>query len=357
MIDECNEIESQSIPIYIQYYLIHLVLFFFFFVLFLFLFFLLSTFAPSIYRHIFSSESDVRHQNLSFMDPAVEAAAGLSAGALTTIVVHPLDMARVRLQVDKGVTTLSQVLKQAIRSREPVKELYRGLGPNLAGNTTAWGCYFMIYGTLVDRWATPGNASHYMYSAFTAGALTGFMTNPIWVIKTRMLATTRSDPNALTSMYQGFKLIYTNEGLRGFWRGYTPGLFGVVQASVQFTLYQKFKDYLNAKHRAQSIEPQLASQISALEYICISAISKSMATLSLYPYQVVRTRLQYAAHAYGSPTDVVKRVIKEEGIAGFYRGLGTNLLRVVPATCVTFVVYEKVKAGLQNARNDKSVTL
>lgn len=294
------------------------------------------------------------------MDPAVEAAAGLSAGALTTIVVHPLDMARVRLQVDKGVTTLSQVLKQAIRSREPVKELYRGLGPNLAGNTTAWGCYFMIYGTLVDRWATPGNASHYMYSAFTAGALTGFMTNPIWVIKTRMLATTRNDPNALTSIYHGFKLIYTNEGLRGFWRGYTPGLFGVIQASVQFTLYQKFKDYLNAKHakHAKHSQVQVQSQISALEYICISAISKSMATLSLYPYQVVRTRLQYTADAYGSPTDVVKRVIREEGIAGFYRGLGTNLLRVVPATCVTFVVYEKVKAGLRNVRNDtKSVNL
>lgn len=27
---------------------------------------------------------------------------------------------------------------------------------------------------------------------------------------------------------------------------------------------------------------------------------------------------------------------------GFYRGLGTNLVRVLPGTCVTFVVYENL---------------
>lgn len=27
---------------------------------------------------------------------------------------------------------------------------------------------------------------------------------------------------------------------------------------------------------------------------------------------------------------------------GFYRGLGTNLVRVLPGTCVTFVAYENL---------------
>ena len=31
-----------------------------------------------------------------------------------------------------------------------------------------------------------------------------------------------------------------------------------------------------------------------------------------------------------------------EGIAGFYRGLATNVVRVLPGTCVTFVVYENI---------------
>jgi solute carrier family 25 (mitochondrial folate transporter), member 32 len=38
-----------------------------------------------------------------------------------------------------------------------------------------------------------------------------------------------------------------------------------------------------------------------------------------------------------------------EGIAGFYRGLGTNLVRVLPGTCVTFVVYENLAWLLKRA--------
>ena len=38
----------------------------------------------------------------------------------------------------------------------------------------------------------------------------------------------------------------------------------------------------------------------------------------------------------------IKRTWAAEGVKGFYRGLGTNLVRVLPGTCVTFVVYENL---------------
>jgi solute carrier family 25 folate transporter 32 len=37
------------------------------------------------------------------------------------------------------------------------------------------------------------------------------------------------------------------------------------------------------------------------------------------------------------------KIWREEGLRGFYRGLGTNVLRVLPATWVTFLVYENVR--------------
>lgn len=33
---------------------------------------------------------------------------------------------------------------------------------------------------------------------------------------------------------------------------------------------------------------------------------------------------------------------KREGLRSFYRGLGTNALRILPGTCTTFVVYENL---------------
>lgn len=43
---------------------------------------------------------------------------------------------------------------------------------------------------------------------------------------------------------------------------------------------------------------------------------------------------------------VIKQVWRQEGFLGFYKGLGPNLLRVVPSTCVTFLVYENVRWSL-----------
>lgn len=37
-----------------------------------------------------------------------------------------------------------------------------------------------------------------------------------------------------------------------------------------------------------------------------------------------------------------KNFCRYEGVLGFYKGLKPNLTRVVPASCITFVVYENV---------------
>lgn len=53
------------------------------------------------------------------------------------------------------------------------------------------------------------------------------------------------------------------------------------------------------------------------------------------------------AHLYPSISSCVRRTIAEEGFRGFYRGLGTNLVRVLPGTCVTFVAYENIAYALK----------
>ena len=49
---------------------------------------------------------------------------------------------------------------------------------------------------------------------------------------------------------------------------------------------------------------------------------------------------------YGGPVDTVVKVVKGEGVRGLFKGLSTNLLRVVPSAAITFVVYEQVAASL-----------
>ncbi|KAI3998101.1 hypothetical protein K525DRAFT_275604 [Schizophyllum commune Loenen D] len=52
---------------------------------------------------------------------------------------------------------------------------------------------------------------------------------------------------------------------------------------------------------------------------------------------------------YPTIPETIRRTWAREGVRGFYRGLGTNIVRVLPGTCVTFVVYENLAWVLRRA--------
>ena len=103
------------------------------------------------------------------------------------------------------------------------------------------------YGKIKDMvQATRGPGSSlqtrdYFLASGISGTITNVCTNPIWVIKTRMLSTGRATPGAYTSIWHGTKMIYKNEGVRGFWRGLVPSMLGVSHGALQFSAYEKLK--------------------------------------------------------------------------------------------------------------------
>lgn len=175
-----------------------------------------------------------------------------------------------------------------------------------------------------------------------SGALTAVCTNPIWVIKTRMLSTSSSHPGAYTSILDGTRQIFRFEGLSGFYRGLVPSLLGVSHGALQFMAYEQLKIYRTRNLRGGRRD------LSAIDYLMLSGLAKVFAGSTTYPYQVVRARLQMygADSAYKNARDVVGQVWRREGLRGFYKGLGPNLLRVMPSTWVTFLMYEKTKVYL-----------
>ena len=65
----------------------------------------------------------------------------------------------------------------------------------------------------------------------------------------------------------------------------------------------------------------------------------------------MRTRLQSQGtvlhpRTYTGIMDVTRQTIKGEGMRGLFKGLTPNLLKVVPAVSITYVVYDKSKKAL-----------
>ncbi|KAH6686276.1 mitochondrial carrier domain-containing protein [Plectosphaerella plurivora] len=299
----------------------------------------------------------------------VETVSGLSAGTVATLVVHPLDIVKTRMQIHRSTAsgpqaplTTMALLRQMASNDRPLASLYRGLTPNLIGNASSWASFF-FFKSRFERGiasykggtaAAPKEvlASHdFFFASALAGATTQILTNPVWVIKTRMLSSDRLAKGAYPSMLSGIRLLYRSEGWRGFYRGLGVGLFGVSHGAVQFAVYEPAKKmYLRSRRSAIDAGANTTSvdsdKMSNEATIVISTCAKFVAGAVTYPLQVFRSRLQNynAEERFGRGLKgVTSQLWREEGMLGFYRGIIPGVVRVMPATWVTFLVYENVK--------------
>jgi len=144
--------------------------------------------------------------------------------------------------------------------------------------------------------------------------------------------------------------------MKGLYRGTLLALVGVSNGALQFMAYERIKALAFKQKRrsfGRSGKPWTAKddKLSNTTYTIASGVSKLFALTITYPYQVVRARIQNnaTAHLYPNIPTCITRTYSEGGIRAFYRGLGTNLVRVLPGTCVTFVVYENIAWLLRRA--------
>ncbi|KAI0723569.1 mitochondrial FAD carrier protein [Earliella scabrosa] len=302
--------------------------------------------------------------------------AGLGAGVVAVLCMHPLDLLKVKFQVatekpQGGVGRAIWTSLKDIQARDGWRGLYRGVSANIAGNASSWGFYFLFtllalphcvilrlpahsYHMLKQR-ASGGDPNYklspgaYLLCSAQASAVTAIMTNPIWVVKVRMFTTQAKDPAAYRGLWHGLSSIYRTEGLSGLYRGTTLALVGVGNGAIQFMAYEELKRWGFERKKRQFAKAGREytthdDKLSNTAYTIMSGASKIFALASTYPYQVVRSRIQNNAttHLYPTIPICIKKTWAEEGMRGFYRGLGTNLVRVLPGTCVTFVVYENL---------------
>lgn len=196
----------------------------------------------------------------------------------------------------------------------------------------------------------------YFFSAVVAGLATQAITNPVFVVKTRMMATDRSSPSAYPSTAAAFKTIWRQEGWRVFYSGMGISSVSAFQGGIQFAIYDPMTKWY--KYRQAAPGKERDGNINPLATMVISGIGRAVPLTVTYPYQVIRSRLQVrdAEVKFGKGIrGVCWQLWKEAGFRGFYRGLVPTICRTMPATWATFLAYEQLKPYLTNRwMGDKS---
>ena len=231
-------------------------------------------------------------------------------------------------------------------------------------------------------------------SAVTGGTCSIFFTNPLGVIKTRLMSQsstpTKNTPREYRSAIDVAWKMYYREGAASFYSGLTPALLGVTHLAVQFPLYEQFKMCLTESGLGNWHEDQGWLQI--LGILTASSASKACATIVTYPHEVVRTRLQTQQKVYsfapveqarpstdGGPSvygsgsrrgrgcnvgtsrekfprlsrgiiSTIETILREEGWRALYSGMGTSIIGAIPASATTMLVYEIVVRLMKKSR-------
>lgn len=136
-----------------------------------------------------------------------QAICGIGAGVVSTFCMQPLDLIKVKFQVSTASTRVG-IWKSLIDivQKDGLSGLYRGLGVNMTGNAASWGFYFLWYTMLKDRASANDpsvnlSAGQHLIASAESGIITAFITNPLWVVKTRMFTSSRANKAAYRSVF------------------------------------------------------------------------------------------------------------------------------------------------------------
>lgn len=135
---------------------------------------------------------------------------------------------------------------------------------------------------------------------------------------------------------------------RPFYRGLSWGLIGQFPYSaIDLTTFEYTKAWARRRHRAQGLDEGDAP-LGAVSIAAIGAFSGAFGASLVWPLNMLRTRLQTqgtVAHprTYTGMLDCAQQTMRQDGFRGFFRGIVPNLVKVVPACAITYVVYEQSK--------------
>jgi len=160
-----------------------------------------------------------------------------------------------------------------------------------------------------------------MIAGAIAGSATVMLTNPIWVINTRMTTRKRSDdsevlpgakPQKAPSTVGTLLALLKDEGPQALFAGVVPALVLVINPILQYTIFEQLKNFLEKKRR---ITPTVA--------FLLGALGKLFATSITYPYITVKSRAHVAGKEGGKDNMIaaIRRIIREEGYVGLYNGM------------------------------------
>mmetsp|Transcript_18217 Transcript_18217/g.34682 ORF Transcript_18217/g.34682 Transcript_18217/m.34682 type:complete len:402 (+) Transcript_18217:92-1297(+) len=297
----------------------------------------------------------------------LQASAGAVAGAFARCIVAPLDVVKIRLQVQldpvRCTGKYSSVLgtMATIFKEEGLVGLWRGTLPAVL----FWMPYTAVQFAVLERSKQALEHSRFRHwdrsaRAVAAGAAAGaaatLASYPLDVVRTNVAA--QGPSQARTSMAATASSIVMRRGWRGLYAGLAPTLLEILPHSgIQFGSYDAMQRVAKWVRRVPEEEA-----LGAADKFACGLVAGSVAKAAIHPLDVVKKRFQVAGLSrcrslgeavttttYSGVADALRKIVAREGARGLFKGLAPNLLKAAPASALTLLAYELVCARIKES--------
>lgn len=283
--------------------------------------------------------------------------AGAIAGSLGVAAVYPLELCRVRLQVQvahRDWSGMWDCLAKTIRG-EGLRGLYKGASSPILGATLTKTVNFGVFGAVLQR-LTPDQGSPpsplHITTAGIVGALAAsFILTPVDRAKILLQVQRSARERALaegrplsavplpgelpTTNYSGPLDVWRQQGLRGMWRGQAAtALREFVYGALYFSVFEKLKGW------SSLLLGLPLGQSSPLPVLMVcGAATGAINWTVMFPFDVIKSKTQAAQGVAPPMYRLAAQHFAAEGFAGFYKGWATAIARSLPAHAVILSTY------------------
>lgn len=292
----------------------------------------------------------------SFADGCAGAAGGTSA----ITVFYPLNTVRTKLQTDDPTKKSMGVLEvmSEIVEQKGIAGLYSGWWGQVVALGTSNYIYFYTYNMLKviiqkSTGATITPVVNLGVGTF-AGVVNVLMTTPLWMISTQLnVQNKQKGQKPYTGMIDGLVRCYKEEGVAGLWKGLAPNLMLVSNPVVHFFCYERIRIAMAAWAQRRG------TPITSIEFFCMGAVCKMIATFLTYPVQVAQSQLRNdrkdgeGKRKFSGALDCLLKIYQTVGIKGWFRGMSAKLWQTVLTAAWQFMMYEKIRVVVYRALTGK----
>ncbi|ERE69132.1 thiamine pyrophosphate carrier-like protein [Cricetulus griseus] len=298
----------------------------------------------------YDAKADIRSN--SKLEVAV---AGSVSGFVTRALISPLDVIKIRfqLQIERLCPSdpkakyhgILQAIKQILQEEGPAA-FWKGHVPAQILSVGYGAVQFLTFEELtellhrINLYETRQFSAHFVCGGLSAGAAT-LAVHPVDVLRTRLAA--QGEPKIYSNLRDAVSTMYRTEGPLVFYKGLTPTVIAIFPyAGLQFSCYRSLKqvyDWVIPPDGKQTVSVLLGekdctedpeTQLSG--YVCLWRWSGS----------ILRSRngCGVQVRSYRGLLDLTKQVLQDEGTQGLFKGLSPSLLKAALSTGFMFFWYE-----------------